>query len=229
METRTRRSFTQPFPLSGGRAVSFFNSGNPTFGGWTLARTRNVLLLIAATALLTVSCSRAGESLRGESFTLVDQNGDPFRFPEDMEGKTVLAGYIYTHCPDICPMVTYKMRDVERTIDSSEFMLLSFSFDPRRDTPQVLADYAQSYKLDTDRWRLLTGEPKVVEQIMQRLQISVQKLPSRFLSDGSEMYFVNHSDKVTLIDLELRIVDEFVGSELDQEEVINLIQRVLSP
>lgn len=193
----------------------------------TLMSRLGLVGLLVLTAGSLTGCGRKGESLRGETIILTDQTGETFHFPEDLEGKVVLAGYIYTHCPDICPMVTYNMRDVQRRIDSESLLLLSFSFDPRRDTPEVLSAYAQSYRLDTSRWRLLTGDPKQVDRVMERLGISVQKLPSRFLDDGSEMYFVNHSDKVTLIDPQLRIVDEVVGSELRLEEVIDEIIRIL--
>lgn len=159
---------------------------------------------------------------------LIDQNGERFLFPDDLKGKVVLVGYVYTHCPDICPMVTYNMRDIQRAVDSDKFMLLSISFDPKRDTPEILAQYAENYRLDLSHWSLLTGDSDNVDRVMNRLGIAVQKLPSRFMSDGKELYFMNHSDKVTLIDQNLNVVDEFSGSELDQEEALQQIERVLT-
>ena len=186
-------------------------------------------LVLTAIALTGVLASCAGrEDLSDLQVDLVDQNGQPFRFPEDVGDRAVLIGYVYTHCPDICPMVTYNMRDVRSAVESPDLLLLSVSFDPRRDSPDVLRRYAESYKLDTSHWKLLTGEPEQVDRFMDRLGIAVQKLPSRFSEDGSEIYFVNHSDKVTLLAPGPERAAEFVGSELRQEEVLEEIGSILS-
>lgn len=189
-----------------------------------------VLAFSVALLLLLASLSgcAGGEDLTDLQVELTDQDGRPFRFPDDVRDRAVLIGYVYTHCPDICPMVTYNMRDVREAVDDPDLLLLSVSFDPRRDTPDVLRGYADSYRLDTRDWRLLTGHPDQVERFMDRLGIAVQKLPSRFASDGSEIYFLNHSDKVTLLAPGAQKVAEFVGSELKQDEVLAQIEQILS-
>jgi protein SCO1/2 len=170
----------------------------------------------------------ADDSLDDLDVELQDQNGETFNFPDDLKGKVVLVGYVYTHCPDICPMVTYNMRDIQRKVDSDNFMLVSISFDPKRDTPEILSQYAENYRLDLTQWSLLSGDSDEIDRVMNRLGIAVQKLPSRFMSDGGELYFMNHSDKVTLIDQNLNVVDEFMGSELDQEKALRKIEELLA-
>lgn len=168
------------------------------------------------------------DNLSDTQMELIDQNGKRFLFPDDLKGKVVLVGYVYTHCPDICPMVTYNMRDIQHKVDSDNFMLVSISFDPKRDTPEILSQYAENYRLDLAHWSLLSGDSDEIDRVMNRLGIAVQKLPSRFMSDGGELYFMNHSDKVTLIDQNLNIVDEFMGSELDQEKALRKIEELLA-
>lgn len=187
-------------------------------------------------AVALMSCT-SGDRLADLQVELVDQTGATVLFPDALEGKVALVGYVYTHCPDICPMVTYNMRDVQRTLaegaqadaaeDAAEVLLVSISFDPRRDTPDVLRGYAESYRLDTSNWMLLTGDPAEVDQVMQTLGIAVQKLPSRFMEDGSELYFMNHSDRVTLIGPDLRIIAEYTGSDLSKDEVVVAIREQL--
>ena len=195
-----------------------------------VSRALPFLFLFGFLAFPTLTgCSLFGDDHLGDlDVELLDQNGETFNFPEDLEGKVVLVGYVYTHCPDICPMVTYNMRDIQRKVDSDDFMLVSISFDPKRDTPVILQEYAENYRLDLSHWSLLSGDPNEIDRVMNRLGIAVQKLPSRFMSDGKELYFMNHSDKVTLIDQNLNIVDEFLGSELDQEKALRKIEELLA-
>jgi protein SCO1/2 len=45
-------------------------------------------------------------------FTLTSQDGMPVALA-DLRGKVVALSFIYTGCPDICPMLTQKMVDVQ--------------------------------------------------------------------------------------------------------------------
>src|SRR5215469_8876568 len=45
-------------------------------------------------------------------FTLTSQDGKPFALA-DLRGKAVVVAFIYTECPDICPMLTQKMVEIQ--------------------------------------------------------------------------------------------------------------------
>ncbi|MDX1591557.1 MAG: SCO family protein, partial [Balneolaceae bacterium] len=156
------------------------------------------------------------KSISEEEFSLRNQNDQEVVFPEDYLGKVMLLGYVYTHCPDICPAITYNMRDVqERVDDSANFQLISISFDPERDTPEILKDYATNYRLNTENWSLLTGEKNEVDSALELLEISTLKTPTRFLDNGKAIYFIDHTDRVTLIDREGNIRKLYTGSEFN--------------
>jgi len=187
--------------------------------------------LVAASIvlLLGIGCSRT--SVKGdisdESFELINQAGEKVTFPDDFLGKPILVGYVYTRCPDICPMITYNMRDISRELeDNSDLQFVSISFDPGRDTPEILAGYAESYKLDTKSWTLLTGNPGTVDKLLDRLEIAVQKTPTRFTEEGEEIYFLDHTDRVSLIDSEGKLRSNYYGSELDTEYVLEDIKKI---
>ncbi len=179
--------------------------------------------------LLGSSCSRTSvkDDLSDKSFELINQTGEKVVFPEDFLGSTVLVGYVYTRCPDICPMITYNMRDVSRELqDNSDLQFISISFDPVRDTPEILAEYAEGYKLNLDNWTLLTGNPETVDKLLERLGIAVQKTPTRFTEEGEEIYFLDHTDRVSLIDSEGKLRNNYYGSELDTEHVLEDIKKI---
>lgn len=185
--------------------------------------TAGILLSIAGCDSLSVK-----KSISDEEFSLLDHNNREVVFPDDYLGNILLVGYVYTHCPDICPAITYNMRDVQQLVDdSSNFTLISISFDPERDSPSTLNDYAANYRLDTDSWSLLTGERKEVDAVLELLEISTVKTPTRFLEDGKAIYFIDHTDRVTLIDREGNIRKQYIGSEFKPEEVAEDVKKLI--
>lgn len=168
------------------------------------------------------------KSLGDAEFTLSDQDNREVVFPDNYLGEVLLVGYVYTHCPDICPAITYSMRDVQRLlIDEPEFSLISISFDPERDTPEILNDYAANYILHTDNWSLLTGEKEEIEGLLELLEISTLKTPTRFTENGKPIYFIDHTDRVTLIDHDGNIRKQYIGSEFNPEEVARDVRKLI--
>ncbi len=168
------------------------------------------------------------QSLGEEEFLLVDQDSSSVSFPNSYRGKVMLVGYVYTHCPDICPMITYNMRDVQRALPGQDdFMLVSISFDPERDTPEILSDYAVNYNLDQSNWRLLTGDKQRVESLLEALNIITVKTPTRFTEENNPIYFIDHTDRVTLVDRDGNVRKHYTGSEFNVDEVTADIQKIL--
>jgi protein SCO1/2 len=83
-------------------------------------------------------------------FTLTGQDGKVFKI-SDLRGKVVVLTFIYTRCPvpDFCPAMDRRFADLAATIGASpgradRIRLLSVSFDPENDTPDVLRKHAQA-------------------------------------------------------------------------------------
>src|SRR5574341_549659 len=74
------------------------------------------------------------------NFKLVDQDGKPFQFTA-ARGKIVLATFIFTACPDVCPIFTAKFAAIQRALDETKFKdywLLSITTDPDQDSAAIL-------------------------------------------------------------------------------------------
>jgi len=92
-----------------------------------------------------------------QSFSFVNQDGERFT-NKDVEGKVYVAEYFFTTCPGICPTMNNNMRKVyDRFKDDEDFLILSHTCDPERDSVQRLKHYADSMNVDTDKWVFLTG------------------------------------------------------------------------
>ena len=76
----------------------------------------------------------------------------------DIEGKVVAVEYLFTTCQGICPRMNNNLRTVyDAYKGEKDFLILSHTCDPETDTPERLRRYADSMKVDTDRWVFLTG------------------------------------------------------------------------
>ena len=95
-------------------------------------------------------------------FRLIDQTGKAWS-NEDLRGHIVLYNFTYTNCTAPCPQSNSAMQAIQRalpTINSRGYPvdLVTISFDPERDTPAVLADYAAQLGAEPSKWHFLTGE-----------------------------------------------------------------------
>ena len=173
-------------------------------------------------ALLLTSCSDGRLDDYGDlSVRLTDQNGEMVDFPGDFEGSPLMVGFIYTNCPDICPFITSNIKKIEEQVAGSnaagsnmaagtQFVLITF--DPERDTQEVLKKYAQAFEMDRPPFRFLTGEPEQIRALMERVSVRTSVTDERELEGGETIYFLSHSDKILLIDQESRLVFDYGGS-----------------
>ena len=73
-------------------------------------------------------------------FNLVDQKGQPFSL-QDVKGSVWLADFIFTTCLGPCPIMTERMRMVQRDLqDMENLKFVSFTVNPDYDTPDVLSN-----------------------------------------------------------------------------------------
>src|SRR5712691_3778505 len=118
------------------------------------------------------------------SFTLTDQLGRQFG-SRDFLGRAALLSFVYTNCPDTCPLLTANMAQVQNKLRAqgllgSKVQLVSITVDPRRDTPALLAEYAGRYQADPDAWRFLSGEPEAIYQVLWGFKLNTVEVARAF-------------------------------------------------
>lgn len=92
-----------------------------------------------------------------QPFAFVNQDGKLVT-EKDVAGKVYVAEYFFTTCPGICPTMNTNLKKVyDRFKGNSEFLILSHTSDPERDSVPVLRKYADSLGVDTNQWVFLTG------------------------------------------------------------------------
>ena len=90
-------------------------------------------------------------------FTFISQDGKLIS-ERNVEGKVYVAEYFFTSCTGICPILNYNMKNIyEKYRNEPDFLILSHTCDPETDSVSRLKQYADSLKVDTNKWLFLTG------------------------------------------------------------------------
>src|SRR5215470_17807235 len=144
--------------------------------------------LAAAVALAAVIMSTRGPLEaqgvhRGANYftnlPVVTQDGKTLKFYDDvLKGKIVLISFIYTNCPDICPLTTARIAQVEDKLGDMvgrDIFFVSMSVDPERDTPEKLKEFAMAFDAGPG-WLFLTGKPEDIRLINSKLGDKSRKL-----------------------------------------------------
>ena len=165
-------------------------------GGWFLVRAHH-----------PGSGSKAHEPERREvdmpipDFSLTDQKGEPFGF-KTLRGKIVLLTFVYTTCPDVCPLVTVSMRSVQKDLSPKEresVYLLSVTTDPEIDEPEILRSYGERHRVDFTNWSLLTGSIQQLTLVWKAFGIKMLKKARGLVSHTSLTALMDKKGVVRLI------------------------------
>jgi len=119
-------------------------------------------------------------------FKLIDQDGIEIS-NETVKGKIYVANFFFTICPSICPTMTQHLAMVQKAYkNDAEIMLLSHSVMPATDSVVQLKKYANHWKLDSQKWHLLTGNKEPIYKLARQAyfaekEIGLQKEKNEFL------------------------------------------------
>lgn len=196
-----------------------------------VAKQLNYIIVPAALSilLLTAACNSPEviNDLSDDSFALVNQDSTSIAFPKDFRGDILVVGFIYTHCPDVCPIITAKLSNINRELENSEGVhFAEISFDPARDTPSVLKKYMQSFNLDPQKFTMLTGDSVTVDSALNKMDILAKISYVKNSEEGQQSYLMNHTNRILVMDQQGRVRFEYPGSVVPEKNVIEDINRL---
>lgn len=187
-----------------------------------------MLCILTALGVSLAACSNPDTiiDLRNHSYNLLDADSSAVTFPGDYNGKTTIITFIYTHCPDVCPVITANMKNIQSELtDTSDIHFVEITFDPGRDTPSVLAKYKDVYNLN-HQFSLLTGQPQAVDSLLAKLNIVAEKARIDSLQQDSSDYFMRHSNTMYIMDDQGRIRTEYPANVVPPENVIEDLKKI---
>ena len=188
-------------------------------------------LIIVSTIILYNGCESKfpKEKIFVSSYSLLDQDSSRVIFPDDFKGKVVAISFSFTNCPDICPITVNKMTLIQKRIkdekvNNVEFIVLTF--DPERDTPSILKQYAKIRDIDESNFHFLTGNKKSIEAILRKAAVVAVAEDTTYTDDGEPIYFFTHTDRISLLDEEGRIRKDYPGSKSNIDEIVKDIKSL---
>ena len=202
-----------------------------------------VLAAAIALALTAASCGseeadELPEYFEVPAFTLTDQLGREFS-SESLEGKVMLANFVFINCIQLCPVLTPRLAEVQELLDGegllgSRVVLLSITVDPEQDTPEALRAYAEGYGAGHESWRFLTGSPEDVREVItDGLKLGYNRVDqsNRHVHDDGTIhiheYNVLHSTRMVLADSDGVVRALYNAEEWDVERVMADIETLL--
>jgi protein SCO1/2 len=124
-------------------------------------------------------------------FTLTDQSGRKVSMA-DQRGKLVLLTFLYTNCPDVCPLITQNLNQALEMLGSKrdDVRVLAVSVDPEGDTPESVAKYAKAHHL-LPEFHYLIGTRDELTQVWKDYDVAAV---------ASDPELVDHTAYTMLVD-----------------------------
>ncbi len=111
-------------------------------------------------------------SWEAPQFQGLAQDGRPVS-EASLRGHPWISSFVFTRCLTACPLITAKLRLLEREIDRPDIRFVSFSVDPDFDTPEVLRGYAAKWGPTDSRWTLVSADRHVVGAVASGFKVAV--------------------------------------------------------
>jgi protein SCO1/2 len=147
-------------------------------------------------------------------FTLTEKDGREVAL-SDLKGKIWIVNFIYTNCPDTCPIQSAQMRQIQEDFKfEKDLRLVSITVDPTRDTPEVLSKYAKRFSADPARWFFLTGKKETIHKFAQEgFHLGAVELPHENRPESGATH--THSPRFVLVDRSAQIRGYYVSTDAD--------------
>ncbi len=154
-------------------------------------------------------------------FTLTDQAHARVSLSQ-FRGKVVALNFIYTSCalPQFCYRLANHFSVMQRRLQARmgrDLVLLTVTFDPARDTPERLAEYAGQWKADPSVWHFLTGGVEDVKRVCRLFGVDA------FPDEG----LINHSTRTVVVNRRGVLAASIEGNQHTAAQLGDLVEGVL--
>lgn len=161
-----------------------------------------IILIIAGSVWWYFSNQEAPLQVFGKISTFeLDDVMNEETYHSDNE-KIKLISFILINCPDsVCPLTMLDFSDLQEQLKKDELFgrdveLITITFDPERDTPEALREYADYFNVDPTGWKILRGEEENIAAVAEELKFFYSITP-----DGTGI----HATTMFLLDREQQI------------------------
>lgn len=158
---------------------------------------------------------------------LVDQDGRSRDFSTIRNGRALAVTFIYTKCPipTFCPAMDRQFAEAQSLLKNKGLEqkagLLSVSFDPKHDTPQVLKQHAAKLGADPRIWTFVTGERAAIDRFASSMLVTLVR------GEAANPDEIGHTLRTTVVGPDGRIVKSYSGADWTPAELVADLERAL--
>jgi cytochrome oxidase Cu insertion factor (SCO1/SenC/PrrC family) len=159
-----------------------------------MGMSRAIAWVLAFTLLITPGCLSNGEidEFYGEDinppiavneFVLIDDKGEYVAMSQ-FEGQVVVVAFLFTRCPDICPVVSANLAFIAQELGDlhgTSVQIITVTVDPWTDNSSVLGNYADVRGLS---WPHLTGSVEDLEPVWMNFDVGLATYDTDIDNDG---------------------------------------------
>lgn len=160
------------------------------------------------------------------NFVLQDADGHPVGLP-DFRGKVLVLHFIYTHCPDVCPLHAERIAEIQSLVNQSpmkqQVEFITITTDPKRDRGDVLTAYGKAHDFDATNWIFLTTKPGQPEDATRQL---AKQFGHRF--DKTDDGYQTHGIVTHVIDREGRWRANFHGLKFEPSNLVIFVNALVN-
>jgi protein SCO1 len=163
----------------------------------------------AGGASATAGGSTSGSGLQGlilkplkpaPALALHNYTGQPVSLAS-LRGKAVLVTFVYTHCPDVCPLIVSDLAAAQRGLgkQAADVRILAVTVDPRRDTPAAIRAFLTARDA-TGRMDYLLGSNGQLRRTWKAWDVAVSTGTNK-LTDGHSaiVYGITASGRMAVV------------------------------
>ena len=133
------------------------------------------------------------------NFRLEDQSGKPVS-PAAQRGRWLVVTFLYTHCPDVCPLIAAQLDRAIATPTGrkAQLRVIAVSVDPARDTLSAVRRYAVTHRLQpTFHWGI--GSRAQLERVWHAYHVAAQPGPRGTVTHSTFEILVDPEGKERLL------------------------------
>jgi len=180
-------------------------------------------------------------------FTLITENNTEFNITE-FEGKVVVISFVFTRCPDVCPVVVQSLKWLSQQFPDeyhSDLEILAITVDPWLDTPEAMGQWKENMSAD---WNFLswdvdpdndgTYNPEeigVMEEVWGAFGVGLQTYKAGEENNSETNarhhpfeYFINHTTSSFILDRNLKQRVEWMDLDWVPELVVEDVKILLA-
>lgn len=138
----------------------------------------------------------------------------------DLKGRPQMVVMFFASCQYACPLLVHDLQKIEAALKPEQRGRVGFTlvtFDPRRDTPEALANFRAIRVLPANTWTLLHGAPDDILELAALLGV-------KFKEEATGQFA--HSNIITVLNADGEIVHQLVGLGQDIGDTVRTLEKL---